>query len=229
VKPLASKAGNFSEATRRAISAGGRRKLAGLKPSSGQFHAARKSLRKPGYTAEGNDLIAAIAAGLEAAVRGPRLRRCATKTSCATQGIAICAPCAATSSAPGWSARPGLGVRSVTDALQFPWDVGLPPVSPPTDPDAPGGKPKPRGRRPASITRMAAQAAPAWLCHYLTISGPSETVDAFAARGARRRGHAVAAGLRCHRGRDFCPGGLAASWPQDFERCRLPHPGRAIA
>jgi hypothetical protein len=69
----------------------------------------------------------------------------------------------------------------VIDALQFPWDVGPPPVSPPPDPDAPGGKPKPRGRRPASITRMAVQAAPAWLYHHLTISGPAETVDAFAA------------------------------------------------
>jgi hypothetical protein len=52
------------------ISAGGRRKLVGLKPNGGHFHAARKSLRKPGYIAEGNDLIAAITAGLEAAVRG---------------------------------------------------------------------------------------------------------------------------------------------------------------
>jgi len=68
------------------------------------------------------------------------------------------------------------------DAVQFPWDVEPTPVAPPPDPHTAVSQPKPRGRRPASVTRMTAQrAAPAWLYHYLTISGPAATLHAFAA------------------------------------------------
>jgi hypothetical protein len=76
------------------------------------------------------------------------------------------------------------------DSLQFPWDITpAPVVVPPDDPDAPPPKAKPRGRRPASLTRAApltGGTAPDWLYHHLTISGPAETVASFAAaaRGA---------------------------------------------
>jgi hypothetical protein len=66
----------------------------------------------------------------------------------------------------------------VSGSFQFPWDTGPAPLAPPTDTDAPIGKPKPRGRRPAPVTRKA---APAWLYHHLTISGPAEMAAAFAA------------------------------------------------
>jgi hypothetical protein len=74
----------------------------------------------------------------------------------------------------------------VIDSLQFPWDVGPPPPPAPSpDPEAPVARPKPRGRRPASLTR-AAQTAPDWRYHHLTVSGPDEDVKTFAAaaRGA---------------------------------------------
>jgi hypothetical protein len=71
------------------------------------------------------------------------------------------------------------------DSVQFPWDIPpAPVVIPPDDPDAPPPKAKPRGRRPASLTRAApltAGTAPDWLYHHLTISGPAETVASFAA------------------------------------------------
>jgi hypothetical protein len=70
----------------------------------------------------------------------------------------------------------------VSGSFQFPWDTGPAPLAPPTDTDAPVGKPKSRGRRPASVTRAtAAGTAPGWLFHHLTISGPAETVERFAA------------------------------------------------
>jgi hypothetical protein len=55
--------------------------------------------------------------------------------------------------------------------------------------ETPAAAPKPRGRRPAAVTRAAAPAAgtvPDWLYHHLTISGPAEIVETFAvaARGA---------------------------------------------
>jgi hypothetical protein len=72
----------------------------------------------------------------------------------------------------------------VNQALRFPWDVEPARVAPPADPD-PGTlriRPKPRGRRPASLTRAAAaRSAPDWLYHHLTISGPAEHVQEFAA------------------------------------------------
>jgi hypothetical protein len=60
-----------------------------------------------------------------------------------------------------------------------------------SEPEAESGeiKQKRRGRRPASLiraARLAADAAPDWLYHHLTISGPVEIVENFAtaARGA---------------------------------------------
>jgi hypothetical protein len=76
--------------------------------------------------------------------------------------------------------------------LQYPWDTE--PVAPrpapavaPADPDAPQPKAKRRGRRPSSITRaVTSAAAPDWLYHHLTISGPAEHLEQFAtaARGS---------------------------------------------
>jgi hypothetical protein len=69
-----------------------------------------------------------------------------------------------------------------------PWDTEPAPAATPSpDPDAAPTKAKPRGRRPASVTRAATPAtAPDWLYHHLTISGPAEIVEKFAAaaRGA---------------------------------------------
>jgi hypothetical protein len=72
----------------------------------------------------------------------------------------------------------------VTDSFQFPWDTPPAPVVTPPDADASPSKAKPRGRRPASVTRYLAQrppTAPDWLYHHLTIGGPAETVGNFAA------------------------------------------------
>jgi hypothetical protein len=68
----------------------------------------------------------------------------------------------------------------VTVSPRFPWE---------TDPVSLAPRPKPRGRRPASLTRTAVLApttAPDWLYHHLTISGPADGVENFAAaaRGA---------------------------------------------
>jgi hypothetical protein len=71
--------------------------------------------------------------------------------------------------------------------FQYPWDTEPPPVTNLPDPDAADAKPKPRGRRPASVTRAARPAAaPDWLYHHLTISGPAADLESFAAaaRGA---------------------------------------------
>ena len=76
----------------------------------------------------------------------------------------------------------------MTDSFQYPWDTEPAPAATPSppDPDSPTPKPKakPRGRRPASVTRAAARATGAasdWLYHHLTISGPAEAVENFAA------------------------------------------------
>ncbi len=74
-------------------------------------------------------------------------------------------------------------------ALRTPWEDAPAAADTPRRPDAPAPPPKPRGRRPAAGARAAPPAtgaAPAWLYHHLTISGPAETVAAFAAaaRGA---------------------------------------------
>ena len=72
--------------------------------------------------------------------------------------------------------------------LQYPWDTGSPPVaapaSPEPDPDVAKPKAKPRGRRPAAITRATSHAPGAasdWLYHHLTISGPADGLQNFAA------------------------------------------------
>jgi hypothetical protein len=62
-------------------------------------------------------------------------------------------------------------------AFRTPWD-SEPVATPLRAPDTPEPKPKPRGRRLASA---ASSTAPDWLYHHLTISGPAERVDAFAA------------------------------------------------
>ena len=81
----------------------------------------------------------------------------------------------------------------MSESFQFPWDVEPAPAVPPPgsapEPDAGDTKQKRRGRRPASLTRTALltpTTAPDWRCHHLTISGPAERVENFAAaaRGA---------------------------------------------
>jgi hypothetical protein len=70
--------------------------------------------------------------------------------------------------------------------LRFPWDVpSSPAVTPPPAEEPPAKAPR-RGRRPASARPSAIRAAPDWLYHHLTVSGPAEAVVAFAAaaRGA---------------------------------------------
>ncbi|HUZ64843.1 MAG TPA: hypothetical protein VMU82_14155 [Acetobacteraceae bacterium] len=73
-----------------------------------------------------------------------------------------------------------------------PWDDGLPggattargaAIDP--APPAPPGSVRPRGRRPATA-RAATGEKPVWLYHHLTVSGPAETLQEFAAaaRGA---------------------------------------------
>ena len=68
-------------------------------------------------------------------------------------------------------------------AWQYPWDTPAAPVVIPVLSDASAPLAKPRGRRPASITRSASHArvTPDWLYHHLTISGPAEAVEDFAA------------------------------------------------
>jgi hypothetical protein len=72
--------------------------------------------------------------------------------------------------------------------FQYPWDTDPAPVVPPSppdpDPDSPKPKAKRRGRRPASVTRATSRATGAasdWLYHHLTVSGPAEIVENFAA------------------------------------------------
>jgi hypothetical protein len=83
----------------------------------------------------------------------------------------------------------------VSDSFQFPWNVepqpSVPPPGPGSQPEPETGeaKRKRRGRRPASLTRTALltrTTAPDWLYHRLTISGPADYVEQFAAaaRGA---------------------------------------------
>ena len=71
--------------------------------------------------------------------------------------------------------------------LRFPWDVGPAPAEVPRTvlPNA-EPTPKPRGRRPKAGLAKLAAAAPSWLYHHLTVSGPSALVTAFseAARGS---------------------------------------------
>ena len=71
--------------------------------------------------------------------------------------------------------------------FRTPWDPDPAPVAPPPGPEAPLPQAKRRGRRPALATRRARPAAtPDWLYHHLTISGPADGLQDFAAaaRGA---------------------------------------------
>ena len=75
----------------------------------------------------------------------------------------------------------------MSEGLRFPWDVPAVPVAPRPEPDPPIAKAKRRGRRPAALTHAAAaRSPPDWLYHHLTISGPADCVERFAAaaRGA---------------------------------------------
>jgi len=70
-------------------------------------------------------------------------------------------------------------------SVRFPWDIAPAPapVTEPSEEELPAKK-TPRGRRPGSALRSvagAADAAPDWLYHHLTVSGPAEAVAAFAA------------------------------------------------
>ena len=72
----------------------------------------------------------------------------------------------------------------MTDALRYPWDPEPAPAAKPPLADLPAPKAKPRGRRPAALTRFAAHrpgAEPDWLYHHLTISGLAESLKNFAA------------------------------------------------
>ncbi len=67
-------------------------------------------------------------------------------------------------------------------AWAYPWDTSAVPATP-SGPALSDERPLKRGRRPAAVTRsvVAAAPAPSWLYHHLMVSGPAETVAAFAA------------------------------------------------
>ena len=73
-------------------------------------------------------------------------------------------------------------------ALRYPWEAEPVPVAPSPLPDPEEQPRKRRGRRAAARIHPASPVAPTpqWLYHHLTISGPAETVAAFAvaARGS---------------------------------------------
>jgi hypothetical protein len=76
----------------------------------------------------------------------------------------------------------------VSAPFRFPWDTEPAPRPAPVvtepDPDVPKPKAKPRGRRPATVTRAVAHATGAasdWLYHHLTVSGPADGLQHFAA------------------------------------------------
>ena len=65
-------------------------------------------------------------------------------------------------------------------ALRAPWDPDPAPAGALLPGPTPAPRSKPRGRRPAPRT-VRAMENPAWLYHHLTITGPTGTVEAFAA------------------------------------------------
>jgi hypothetical protein len=72
----------------------------------------------------------------------------------------------------------------LTATFQYPWDTEPAPAATPShaDPDFPQPKAKRRGRRPTLATRTTMPAAaPDWLYHHLTISGPADSLQSFAA------------------------------------------------
>jgi hypothetical protein len=70
--------------------------------------------------------------------------------------------------------------------LRYPWETDPPSVGGPPVPELTPPAPRRRGRRPAPHLSNAAAEPPAWLYHYLTVRGPAEVVEDFAAaaRGA---------------------------------------------
>jgi hypothetical protein len=74
--------------------------------------------------------------------------------------------------------------------VRFPWDITPAPVPVAAPAEAePPAKEMPRGRRPRSTLRSAVRAAdvaPDWLYHHLTVSGPADAICNFAeaARGS---------------------------------------------
>jgi hypothetical protein len=73
----------------------------------------------------------------------------------------------------------------LTLLVRTPWDSDSAPAPVSPRPDRLAATPKRRGRRPIATAFPSTNAAPAWLWHHLTISGPTADVTAFAeaARG----------------------------------------------
>jgi hypothetical protein len=70
----------------------------------------------------------------------------------------------------------------VSDFLRYPWESRPAPTTSKAPAETRLVTPKRRGRRPDTAAREATGGAgPDWLYHHLTISGPGEMVDAFAA------------------------------------------------
>lgn len=70
------------------------------------------------------------------------------------------------------------------ESFRFPWDPGPPPAAIVEAPEEPPAQKIPRGRRPAAVLQarsLTRRTAPDWRYHHLTVSGPAEIVDAFAA------------------------------------------------
>ena len=68
--------------------------------------------------------------------------------------------------------------------FQYPWDTEPAPVVAPAAVESAKSSPKPRGRRPAAVRPAAVPGAgtmPDWLYHHVTISGPAEFLQKFAA------------------------------------------------
>jgi hypothetical protein len=66
----------------------------------------------------------------------------------------------------------------MSEHIRYPWETPVEPAAMPEPADGSVAKPKPRGRRPTAIGRRT---APDWLYHYLTVSGPADRVEQFAA------------------------------------------------
>ena len=66
-------------------------------------------------------------------------------------------------------------------AFRTPWENDPAPAEALLPGPPPAPRPKPRGRRPAASRPQPAMTHPAWLYHHLTITGPTGTVEAFAA------------------------------------------------
>jgi hypothetical protein len=71
------------------------------------------------------------------------------------------------------------------ESFRFPWDPGPARATIVDAPEEPPDKKIPRGRRPVAVLQARSltrgRGAPDWLYHHLTVSGPAEIVDDFAA------------------------------------------------